>query len=75
MERTVQVVNGMVGMAGAGVNPELQEILAKKQARRQWLAALPFPEKMRIVIRLQATAAPIQRAKGRAGRAWALHGN
>ena len=54
------------------MNPELEKILAERQARRQWLAALPFPEKIRTLVRLQAMAAPIQRAKGRSVRVWPL---
>ena len=54
------------------MNPELEKILAERQARRQWLAALPFPEKIRTLVRLQAMAAPIQRPKGRTVRPWRL---
>lgn len=54
------------------MNPELEKILARKQARRQWLAALGFAEKIRVLVRLQAMAAPIQRAKGRSVRVWPL---
>ena len=54
------------------MNPELEKILAERKARRQWLAALPFPEKIRTLVRLQAMAAPIQRAKGRTVRPWRL---
>jgi hypothetical protein len=36
------------------MNPELEKIFAQKRARRRWLAALPFPEKIRILVRLQA---------------------
>jgi hypothetical protein len=54
------------------MNPELEKILAERQARRRWLAALPFPEKIRNLVWLQAMAAPIQRAKGRTVRPWRL---
>jgi hypothetical protein len=54
------------------MNQDLEKLLAEKQARRQWLAALPFPEKIRALVRLQAMAAPIQRAKGRTVRIWPL---
>ncbi len=54
------------------MNPELEKILVEKQARRRWLAALPFPEKIRILVRLQAMVAPIHRAKGRTVRIWPL---
>jgi hypothetical protein len=52
------------------MNPDLEKHLAEKQARRQWLAALPFPEKIRALVRLQARAAPIQHPKGRTVRVW-----
>ncbi len=51
---------------------EMEKILALKKARRQWLAALSFPEKIRILVRMQAMAAAIQRAKGRTVRPWPL---
>ncbi len=54
------------------MNAELERILSAKQARRQRLAAMPFPEKVRVLVRLQAMVAPIQRAKGRSVRAWRL---
>lgn len=50
----------------------MERIFAERQARRQRLAALPFPEKIKTLVRLQAMAAPIQRAKGLAVRAWPL---
>ena len=59
-------------MARPEINAELERILSAKQARRQRLAALPFPEKVRALVRLQAMVAPIQRAKGRSVRAWRL---
>ncbi len=54
------------------MNPELEKILAKKQARRRWLVALPIPEKIRTLIRLQAMAAPIQHGKACSVRPWPL---
>lgn len=54
------------------MNPDLERILAEKQARRQRLAALPFPEKIRTLVKLQAMTAPIQRAKGSTVRIWPL---
>ncbi len=47
-------------------------MLAAKEARRRKLAALPFPEKVRVVVRLQQMAIPILRARGRNVRAWEL---
>jgi len=54
------------------MSPELEKILAQERSRRQRLAALPFPEKIRTLVRFQAMAAPIQRAKGRTVRPWSL---
>lgn len=62
----------MAAMAQKVMNSELERICAKKQARRQWLAALPFPEKIRILVHLQTMAAPIQRARGRPVRVWSV---
>jgi len=42
----------------------LRDIFDRKERRRQRLAALPFPEKVRILVKLQSLAAPIERAKG-----------
>lgn len=52
------------------MNPELERIVRGKQRRRRQLAALPFPEKIRTLVRLQAMVAPIQRAKRRPTRVW-----
>lgn len=50
--------------------PEIARLIAAKERRRQKLAALPFPEKVRIVVQLQQMAAPLLRARGRAVRVW-----
>jgi hypothetical protein len=49
------------------MNPELEKIFAQKRARRQWLAALPFPEKIRTLVRLQAMERQHSDAIHRAG--------
>jgi hypothetical protein len=54
------------------LNAELARLLSAKQGRRRSLAALPFPEKVRAVIRLQEMAAPILKAKGRSVRPWRI---
>jgi len=54
------------------LNPEIARIIAAKAARRAKLAALPFPEKVGIVIRLQRMAAPIRRARGLPAKVWAI---
>ena len=48
-----------------GVSPEIARIFAAKEQRRQALARLPFPEKVRAVIQLQEMAATILRARGK----------
>ena len=53
-----------------GVNAEVARIFAAKEQRRQDLARLPFPEKVRAVIRLQEMAATILRARGKTVRSW-----
>jgi len=40
------------------LKPEIALLFAAKEARRHKLAALPFPEKVRAVVRLQEMAAP-----------------
>ena len=53
-----------------GVSPEIARIFAAKEQRRQALARLPFPEKVRAVIQLQEMAATILRARGKMVRPW-----
>ena len=53
-----------------GVSPEVARIFAAKENRRQALAGLPFPEKVRAVIELQKMAATILRARGKVVRPW-----
>ncbi len=55
-----------------GVSPEIARIFAAKEQRRQALARLPFPEKVRAVIELQNMAATILRARGKMVRPWNL---
>ena len=52
--------------------PDIARLLAAKNQRRQQLAALPFPHKVRLVVRLQQMVAPILRARGRSVRVWPL---
>jgi hypothetical protein len=53
-----------------GMTDELTRVFAAKEQRRKALARLPFPEKVRAVIRLQEMAAPILRARGKDVRPW-----
>ena len=57
------------------LRPEIARLIAAKEQRRLKLAALPFPEKVRIVVKLQQMAAPLLRARGRAVSVWPLAGN
>jgi len=52
------------------LNREVAKLFAAKEARRRRLAALQFPEKIRLLVRLQQMAAPILRARGRDVRPW-----
>ena len=52
------------------LNREVAKVFAAKDARRRRLAALPFPEKIRMLVQLQRMAAPILRARGRDVRPW-----
>lgn len=53
------------------LKPEIAKLFAAKEARRHKLARLPFPEKVRIVVRLQEMAAPVLRARGKTVHVWA----
>ena len=57
-----------------GMNPEVARIFAAKENRRQTLARLPFPEKVRAIIKLQEMAATILRARGKSVRPWRIVG-
>ncbi|MFN0318233.1 MAG: hypothetical protein ACKVQA_24680 [Burkholderiales bacterium] len=52
--------------------PELKQLLAGKQRRRENLARLPIEEKLRMVVQLQQMAAPILRERGKLVRCWTL---
>ena len=54
------------------LKPEIARLFAAKEARRHKLAALPFPGKVRAVVRLQemAAPAPVLRARGIRVRVW-----
>jgi hypothetical protein len=54
------------------MNPEVARLFTAKQERRRQLAALPFPNKVRLVVQLQRMAAPILRTRGRDVRVWNL---
>ena len=54
------------------LRPEIARLIAAKEERRRKLAALPFPEKVRAVVRLQEMVIPVLRARGKRVRAWKL---
>ncbi len=52
------------------LRPEVARLLAAKEDRRRTLAGLPFPDKVRAVVRLQRMVAPVLRARGQQVRVW-----
>jgi hypothetical protein len=54
------------------LTPEIARLIAAKERRRRKLAALPFAEKVRLVIKLQQMAAPVLKARGRSVKVWPL---
>jgi hypothetical protein len=54
------------------LDSEMARVITAKERRRQKLAALPFAEKVRLVVKLQQMAAPVLRARGRSVAVWAL---
>ncbi|HJT20295.1 MAG TPA: hypothetical protein VJ746_07480 [Nitrospira sp.] len=54
------------------LRPEIEKLFQAKERRRARLAALPFPEKVRVVVRMQEMAAPLLRARGKQVRIWKL---
>jgi len=52
------------------LKPEVARLLAAKEERRCKLAGVPFPDKVRAVVRLQRMVAPVLRARGRQVRVW-----
>jgi hypothetical protein len=54
------------------LNTAIYRHFTAKEERRRKLAALPFAEKVRIVVRLQDMAAPLLRARGKNVRVWEI---
>ena len=50
----------------------MNKIIEDKARRRKARAALPFPEKIRILVRMQERRAPILRARGLKARVWRI---
>ena len=55
-----------------GLKPEIVRLFGAKEQRRHKLAALPFPKKVRIVVRMQEIAAPLLLARGRPAFIWQI---
>ena len=55
-----------------GTIKTIEEIAAAKAERQRERAKLPFPEKIRILVRLQRRRAPIVRARGGNPRVWRI---
>jgi len=54
------------------MSAEAARLFAAKEQRREMLAALPFPQKVEAVIRLQQMAAPILCARGKFVQPWKI---
>lgn len=54
------------------VKPEIEKLFRAKERRRARLAALPFHEKVRAIVKMQEMAAPVLRARGEQVRVWEL---
>lgn len=50
----------------------MEKVFLAKKERRQQLAQLSYPEKVKIVIRLQEMAAPLLRSQGKKIRVWRM---
>lgn len=54
------------------LDSEVAALLEAKARRRHHLAALPFPQKVAAVVKLQEMAAPILRARGKVVQPWRM---
>ena len=54
------------------LNAKVTALFAAKETRRRKLAGLPFPDKVRAVVRLQRMAAPLWRARGKQVHVWTI---
>ena len=52
--------------------PEIEQLFRAKEQRRVRLAAMPFHEKVWVVVQMQKMAAPLFRGRGRQVRIWEL---
>lgn len=56
------------------VSPEIQKLFLAKARRRKQLAALPWPEKVRILIRMQRMIVPLVRHRDPRACVWNIPG-
>lgn len=54
------------------VNAKVAALFTAKETRRRKLAGLPFPDKVRAVVRLQWMVAPLWRARGKQVQVWKI---
>lgn len=54
---------------------EMNRLIAAKQQRRHVLAAMPYPEKVLAVVKLQEMTAPLLRKQGKRVLVWQLDQN
>ena len=54
------------------LNAKVAALFAAKETRRRKLAGLPFPDKVRAVVRLQRMVAPLWRARGKQVHVWKI---
>jgi hypothetical protein len=54
------------------VCPEIEKLFRAKEQGRARLAAMPFHEKVKAIVRMQRMAAPILRSRGWHVRIWEL---
>jgi hypothetical protein len=55
-----------------GVNREIARVFAAKEDRRRRLARLPFPEKVRALLKLQEMAVTILSTRGKSVKPWRI---
>lgn len=56
------------------INPEIQKIFENKERRRKELAALPWPEKVRILVQMQRMIVPLIRDRDPRACVWEIPG-
>lgn len=56
------------------IDPEIQKIFENKEKRRKELAALPWPEKVRILIQMQRMIVPLVRDRDPRACVWEIPG-